>query len=100
MAPLLRRAGATPCHYWRAGIKILARYRCWYFRNLNIVKDPATTEKEEPEREVLQRDLDRGHRAGGAPRITKPRWSSRLCVDDPDVGQRNPVEDIAHSGGV
>ena len=24
----------------------------------------------------------------------------QVCIDDPDIGRRNPVKDIAHSGGV
>jgi hypothetical protein len=35
---VLRKAGAPPCHNWRAGIKVLARYRCWHLRNLNIAE--------------------------------------------------------------
>jgi hypothetical protein len=97
---LLWRAGATAYHYWRAGIKILARYRRWYCRNLNIPEPQERPEKEEPEWHVLQRNPDRGHRAGRAPRITEPRWGCRLCIDDADIGRRNPVEDVAHSGGV
>src|ERR1700730_7395557 len=100
MPSLLWRAGATAYHYWRAGIKILARYRRWYFRNLNIAEAQQRPEKKEPERHVLQRNTDRGHRAGRATRITEPRRGCRLRIDDPDIGRRNPVEDVAHSGGV
>src|SRR2546427_322818 len=37
-APLLRRAGATLSHHWRAGVKILACHRCLCTRYLHIAE--------------------------------------------------------------
>lgn len=58
------------------------------------------SEKEEPERDVLQRNLDRGHGAARTPHIAEPCWWSRLSIFNADIGRRNPVKDVAHSGGV
>src|SRR5213080_805539 len=95
---LLRRAGASLSHYWRAGIEIVSRHCCRYTWNLNIAETQQISEKEEPEWDVLQRDLDRGHGSARTARISEPRWCGRLCIDDPDVGRRDPVKDVTHSG--
>ena len=58
------------------------------------------SEKEESERDVLQRNLDRGHGAARTPYIPEPCWWRRLSIFNPDIGRRNPVKDVAHSGGV
>ena len=91
---------ATPPHYRRAGVKILARHRCCCTRNPHIAEAQQISKKEESERHVLQRDLDRRHGTAGTPSKAEPGRCGRLCIDDPDIGWRNPVKHIAHSGGV
>jgi hypothetical protein len=44
--PLLWRADATVYHHWGAGIKILACYRCWCFRDLNIRAETVETRRD------------------------------------------------------
>src|SRR5262249_43574109 len=100
MGPSLRRAGATPSHHWRAGVKILSCHCCCYTWNVNIAETQEISEKEEPAWDVLQRDLDRGHGSAWTPRITEPRWCGRLYIDDPDICRRDPVKDVTHSGAV